>query len=80
MVFKKLLTDGIFYPTDKDVESWKERSRSRWLARLSDGNNSVIGLEIIERAKEGWGGKYFYRFSPMYSARLNKLWKKLKKL
>ena len=50
-----------------DVEGWSDRSKAKWIKRL-------IELEVIERKREGWKGRVYYKLSPQFLAYLNKLW------
>lgn len=86
--YKKLFEDLInfpkVYPTDyikstKNPDGWPGRSVRRYIARLADGNERTLGLGILERRKEGYKGRVYYHWSPIFYARINQLWRVVKK-
>jgi len=70
-VFKELLIYGKAYPAE--IKGWSRVSKSVWLKRLCD-------LQILTKSKEGFRGRWFYRWNPHFLGYLNELYKKIKKV
>lgn len=76
-VFESMEEIGKYYPAK--TGGWGKRTKSYWLARLADGDKEQNGLNILERKKGGRQGAVYYKWHPLFLARLNGLWKRVKK-
>ncbi|RLI71477.1 hypothetical protein DRO91_05575 [Candidatus Heimdallarchaeota archaeon] len=75
-VFKQLLENEIVFVDD--LKGFNVRSKSRWLIRLGEGNQSIKGLDILRHNREGFQGKTFYKWSPHFLGINYSLYKKVK--
>jgi len=76
-VFTILLEDEIVFISD--IKGFNKRSKSRWLSRLAEGNESIKGLNILRHNREGFQGKTFYKWSPNFLGINYSIYKKVKK-
>jgi len=76
-VFHLLLKDDIVFIDD--IKGFPIRSKSRWMIRLAEGNESLIGLNVLRHSREGFQGKTFYKWSPDFLGINYSLYKKVKK-
>ena len=76
-VFKMLLEKEIVFVSD--ITGFKERSKSRWMSRLAEGNECISGLNILRHNREGFQGQTFYKWSPTFLMINYEIYKRVKK-
>ena len=69
-LFAKLVKEEKVYL--EELEGWSKRTIRKWTGRLKD-------LQIITLKKEGWGGRYYYKWHPKLLGWMNKWWEVVKK-
>lgn len=76
-VFSKLIEDEVVFISN--ITGFKIRSKSRWITRLAEGNETIQGLNILRSNREGFQGKTFYKWSPHFLGINYSIYKKVKK-
>ena len=71
-MFKDLWAVGKSYNSEIKGK-WAVRSRERWIRHL-------VELQIIQRRREGRGGKVYYVFDPYFLSIINQTWRAVKKV
>ena len=76
-VFLTLLKDEIVFI--ESLKGFNIRSKSRWMTKIAEGNESVVGLHILRHSREGFQGKTFYKWNPEFLGINYSLYQKIKK-
>lgn len=67
--FDKILEDKYVYASE--ITGWSARAMSKWFTRL-------VKMGVLERHREGWGGKIKFTLGLEFFMHLKKMWKRRK--